>query len=255
MFVVKKLIAFDVDDTLVKSKNPVTDEMRDLLAQLLKKYEVAIISGSRYEVFQTNIVKPLASVASDDLRRMHILPTCGTRYYTYQGDAENWKLEYAEDFTDEQKAKISEVCERQAKAFGLWPDNPYGDVIEDRLSQISMSMLGQQAPAEAKYEWYDKNKEEAYRLTEAIAEELPEFEVRYGGTTTVDITSKGVDKAYGMQKLLDALSLKKEDALFIGDRLEEGGNDYPVRAMGVDTIDVDGWQTTPHVIRGILGVS
>ena len=251
----KKLIAFDVDDTLVKSKNPVTDEMRDLLAQLLKKYEVAIISGSRYEVFQTNIIAPLVETAGDDLHHMHILPTCGTRYYTYNGSATEWTLEYAEDFSDEEKQQIVEVCERHARESNLWPAEPFGEVIEDRLSQISMSLLGQLAPAEEKYAWYDAHKEEAYQLTEAIAEELPDFEVRYGGTTTVDITKKGVDKAHGMRKLLAALELQKEDALFIGDRLEEGGNDYPVRAMGVDTIDVDGWQTTPYVVRGILGVS
>jgi len=251
----KKLIAFDVDDTLVKSKNPLTDEMRDLLAELLKHYEVAIISGSRFEVFQVNIIQPLAEVAGDDLRHMHIMPTCGTRYYTYDGDGENWNLHYAEDFTAEEKAQIIEVCERHAKATGLWPDSPFGEVIEDRLSQISMSLLGQLAPAEAKYEWYDAHKQEAYKLTETIAEELPDYEVRYGGTTTVDITKKGVDKAYGMQKLLDALRFSKEQALFIGDRLEEGGNDYPVRAISVDAIDVDGWQTTPYVVRGILGVT
>lgn len=251
----KKLIAFDVDDTLVKSKNPLTDEMRDLLARLLKQYEVAIISGSRYEVFQTNIIKPLVEVAGEDLRHMHILPTCGTRYYTYHGDVDNWRLEYAEDFTDKQKATITKVCKRHAKEFGLWPENPYGEVIEDRLSQIAMSMLGQQAPAEEKYEWFDAHKEEAYKLTEAIAEDLPDFEVRYGGTTTVDITTKGVDKAHGMKKLLEALDFTKEQALFIGDRLEDGGNDYPVKAMGVATIDVDGWQTTPYVVRGVLGVT
>ena len=102
----KKLIAFDVDDTLVKSKNPVTDEMRDLLVELMRHFEVAIISGSRYEIFQTNIISPLSGIASDELRHMHVLPTCGTRYYTYQGDVENWKLEYAEDFTDEQKKEL-----------------------------------------------------------------------------------------------------------------------------------------------------
>lgn len=251
----KRLIAFDVDDTLVKSKNPLTNEMRDLLARLLDKYEVAIISGSRYEIFQTNIIEPLAGVAGDSLKRMHILPTCGTRYYTYSGDVKNWNLEYAEDFTEEQKAEISEACERRAREFGLWPEEPFGEVIEDRFSQIAMSLLGQEAPAEAKYEWFNTHKEEAYRLTEKIAEDLPDYEVRYGGTTTVDVTSKGIDKAFGMQKLLDALDLQKEDALFIGDRLEEGGNDYPVKAMGVDTIDVDGWETTPYVVRGILGVS
>lgn len=251
----KKIIAFDVDDTLVKSKNPITDEMRDLLARLLEHYQVAIISGSRYEVFQTNIIEPLAAVSNVKLENMHILPTCGTRYYTHNSKSIDWTLEYAEDFTEEQKQEISEVCERRAREAGLWPDNPYGEVIEDRLSQIAMSMLGQLAPAEAKYAWYDKNKQVAHALTDKIAEDLPDYEVRYGGITTVDVTKKGIDKAYGMQRLLDALGCTKQEALFIGDRLEDGGNDFPVKAMGVDTIDVSGWEDTPHVVRGILGVT
>ena len=52
----KKVISFDVDDTLVKSKNPLTHEMRDLLIELLKHYEVAIISGSRFEIFEVNVI-------------------------------------------------------------------------------------------------------------------------------------------------------------------------------------------------------
>lgn len=251
----KKLIAFDVDDTLVKSKNPISDEMCDLLAQLLKKYDVAIISGSRYEVFQVNILEPLHGIALDDLHHMHILPTCGTRHYTFDENSKEWNLEYAEDLTSDEKAKIAEVSERHAKEFGLWPENPFGEVIEDRLSQVAMSLLGQQAPAEAKYEWFNAHKEETYSLAEVIGADLPEFEVRYGGTTTIDVTKKGVDKAYGMRKLLDKLGYETSDALFIGDRLEEGGNDFPVKAMGVDTIAVDGWETTPHVVRGILGVT
>lgn len=250
----KKLISFDVDDTLVKSKNPVSDEMRDLLVKLLEKYQVAIISGSRYELFQVNIIQPLAE-AGANFANMHILPTCGTRYYSYDAEKNDWNLNYADDLAEDEKAMIIEAAERRAKELGLWPEQPFGEVTEDRISQISMSLLGQQAPAEAKYEWFDAHKDEAYRLAELISEDIPDFSVRYGGTTTIDITKKGVDKAYGMQKLLDALSYTKEDALFIGDRLEEGGNDYPVKAMGVDTIDVDGWQTTPHVVRGILGVS
>lgn len=251
----KKVIAFDVDDTLVKSKNPLTPEMRDLLADLLQKYEVAIISGSRFEVFEVNIIEPLMSERPELLEHLHILPTCGTRYYTFDPEVKTWEIIYAEDFTDEQKEKIITVSEKIAKASGLWPKHPHGEVIEDRLSQIALSMLGQKAPAEEKYAWYAEHGEDAIRLKEEIAEALPEFEVRNGGTTTIDITPIGVDKAYGMTKLIEQLGITKDEALFIGDRLEKGGNDYPVKAMGVDTIDVDGWQSTPYVVRGILGVT
>ena len=251
----KKVIAFDVDDTLVKSKNPLNDEMRDLLAQLLRKYEVAIISGSRFEIFVENILEPLKNEPDDVLEHLHILPTCGTRYYTYDPEVKTWDIIYAEDFTDEQKEHIIKVSEKIARKSGLWPKKPYGEVIEDRLSQIAISMLGQKAPAEKKYDWYAVHAEDAVRLKEAIAAKLPEFEVRNGGTTTIDITPIGVDKAYGMKKLIEKLEITKEEVLFIGDRLETGGNDYPVKAMGIDTIDVDGWQSTPYVVRGILGVT
>ncbi len=251
----KKVIAFDVDDTLVKSKNPLTDEMRDLLLQLLEKYEVAIISGSRFEVFEENIIEPLHSVSPKLLEHMHIMPTCGTRYYTYNPEVKTWDIIYAEDFSEDEKKHIIEVSEKLTKQAGLWPIKPYGDVIEDRLSQIAVSMMGQKAPAEIKYDWYEKNGEAAIRLRNAIATELPDYEVRNGGTTTIDITPKGVDKAYGMQKLIERLGVMQEEVLFIGDRLEEGGNDYPVKMMGIDCIDVDGYQTTPYVVRGILGVT
>ncbi|QQS22247.1 HAD-IIB family hydrolase [Candidatus Saccharibacteria bacterium] len=251
----KKVIAFDVDDTLVKSKNPMTTEMRDLVAKLLAHYEVAIISGSRFEVFEVNIIDPLRETSAHLLDHLHILPTCGTRYYTHDLEVNTWDIVYAEDFTEEEKRHIIEVSERLAKESGLWPEKPWGEVIEDRLSQIAISMLGQKAPAEAKYEWYQAHNEDAIRLRNAIAEALPGYEVRNGGTTTIDITPIGVDKAYGMQKLIEQLGVMKEEVLFIGDRLEKGGNDYPVKAMGVECIDVDGYQSTPYVVRGILGVT
>ena len=69
------------------------------------------------------------------------------------------------------------------------------------------------------------------------------------------MTTIGIDKAYGMKKLIEALGISKEEILFIGDKLEEGGNDYPVKAFGIDTIAVDGWQDTALALEGILGVS
>lgn len=239
----------------MKSKNPLTPEMRDLVADLLGHYEVAIISGSRFEIFEENIIEPLKKERPELLEHMHILPTCGTRYYTYDPEVKTWDIIYAEDFSEEEKAHIIKVSERIARKSGLWPENPWGEVIEDRLSQIALSMLGQKAPAEEKYAWYAAHGEDAIRLKDEIAAALPEVEVRNGGTTTIDITPIGVDKAYGMQKLIEQLGITKEEVLFIGDRLEKGGNDYPVKAMGVDTIDVDGWQSTPYVVRGILGVT
>ena len=50
-------------------------------------------------------------------------------------------------------------------------------------------------------------------------------------------------------------SLTKEDIRFVGDRLSEGGDDYPVKALGVDSLAVSRWQDTALLVRTILEVT
>lgn len=250
----KKLIAFDLDDTLAVTKSPISDRMSELLGRLVEKYDVCIISGGKFEQFERQVVDRL-DVAPHLLNKFHLMPTCGTRYYRYDELNDGWKLQYAEDLTKEQKQEIERVLELTAKEVGLWMDEPYGEIIEDRGSQVTYSALGQQAPAAEKYAWAEKNEAAKQELRRLVAERLPDLEVRLGGTTSVDITRIGIDKAYGMGKLIDALDISKEEILFLGDKLQEGGNDYPVKAMGIDAIEVDGWETTAYVLEGVLGVT
>lgn len=250
----KKLIAFDLDDTLAISKSPISDRMGDLLVQLLKKYDVCIISGGKYEQFRKQVIDRLEATPHE-LSRMHLMPTCGTRYYRYDEVESEWKLQYAEDLTAEQKKKIVSVLEASAKETGLWAEKPYGEIIEDRGSQVTYSALGQLAPAEEKYKWAKENEAAKQVLRKLVADQLPDLEVRLGGTTSVDVTRIGIDKAYGMKKLIEALDISKDEVLFIGDKLQEGGNDYPVKAMGIDSIEVDRWEDTALVLEGVLKIS
>lgn len=250
----KKLIAFDLDDTLAVTKSPISDRMGELLVNLLKKYDVCVISGGKFEQFKKQVIDRLEA-DERELGRMHLMPTCGTRYYRYDEVKKEWALMYAEDLTDEQKKEIVAALESSAKELGLWAEKPYGEIIEDRGSQVTYSALGQQAPAEEKYKWAEENAEAKLKLRELVASKLPDLEVRLGGTTSVDITRIGIDKAYGMRKLIDELNIDKSEILFIGDKLQEGGNDYPVKAMGIDSIEVDRWEDTALVLEGILGVS
>jgi hypothetical protein len=55
-----------------------------------------------------------------------------------------------------------------------------------------------------------------------------------------------------MRKLLDVLALDREDVLFVGDRLDEAGNDYPVLAMGVPCLAVSNWQETADFLDRLL---
>jgi len=250
----RRVIAFDLDDTLAVTKSPISDRMSELLGKLLEQYDVCVISGGRFEQFHLQVIDRL-DVPVHLLNKLHLMPTCGTRYYRYDELKREWALQYAEDLTAEEKKEIVAALESSAKEMGLWEAKPSGDIIEDRGSQVTYSALGQQASAEKKYEWAAKNAEAKQKLRALVAERLPQLEVRLGGTTSVDVTRIGIDKAYGMDKLINAIEVSKEEIVFIGDKLYEGGNDYPVKAMGIDSIEVDGWEETALVIEGILAAT
>lgn len=249
----KKLIAFDLDETLTETRSPLTDETSALLGELLRHYQVCVISGGSFQQFEKQLLSNL-KVNPALLENLHLMPTCGTRYYTYNLGKEEWQLIYAENFSDTERKTIMKALQEAVDEVGLSSKNPKGSLIEDRGSQITYSALGQDAePAEKKV--WDPSGDKKRRIRDAVAERIPVFEVRAGGTTSIDITKQGIDKAYGMKKLMQELELSKDDILFIGDRIWEGGNDYPVKLMGIDCVAVGGYEHTPWVLRGILAVT
>ncbi|MFC4555520.1 HAD-IIB family hydrolase [Georgenia faecalis] len=242
------LVAFDLDDTLTPSKSPIEPPMAQALAALLDVAPVCIISGGQLEQFTVQVTDRL-DLDAERLARLHLMPTCGTRYYRHDGTG--WVAVYAHDLSDAERTAAAAAVEEHARRLGLWAERPWGPVIEDRGSQITFSALGQQAPLDAKRAW-DPTGEKKEALRAAVAADLPELEVRSGGSTSVDITRKGVDKAYGMRRLAEHTGIALEDMVFVGDRLDEGGNDYPVKALGVPCVAVSGWEETVDVVGRLV---
>jgi phosphomannomutase len=248
----KKLIAFDLDGTLAESKSALTDQMSILLGRLLEHFHVCVISGGKFEQFHRQLISNLR-VSSSLLERLHLMPTCGTRYMVFDIAKESWRKVYAEDFADEEKTEIINVLNDSITKTGYLEKKLWGELIEDRGSQITLSALGQDAPVEAKELW-DPDQKKKKAIRDHAATLLPNFEVRMGGTTSIDVTKLGIDKAYGMNKLIQILQISKEDILFFGDKLEEGGNDYPVKAMGIDSIETSNHVDTARSIEAILHI-
>jgi len=243
-----RVVAFDLDDTLTESKSKIDQHMADLLGELLARLDVCIITGGTFEQVEAQVLQYL-HVPSGRLAHLHIMPTCGTRYYIWGNGA--WHRYYAEDLTAGEKRRIVRVLAEGAKHFGFWEQHPWGEIIEDRGSQITYSALGQRAPADAKHEW-DPGGSKKQKLRDYAAERLPDLEVHVGGTTSVDVTRKGIDKSYGIKRLIEQLDVSSDQLLFIGDRLSEGGNDYPVRALGVRWLEVTHWQDTARYVQDLL---
>lgn len=244
-----RLVAFDLDDTLAPSKSAIDPRIGELLLALAERVEVAIISGGQLAQFTAQVVDRLPDASADALAHLHLLPTCGTQYYRLTPDGV--VTVYAHSLTDDEKSRALAAVEEEARRLGYWESDTWGDILEDRGSQITFSALGQRAPLDAKKAW-DPTGEKKNTLRAAIAERIPDLEVRSGGSTSVDITHRGIDKAYGMRQLAEQTGIPLDDMLFVGDRLDPDGNDYPVLAMGVPCHAVDGWEDTADYLDTLI---
>jgi phosphomannomutase len=242
----KKLIVFDLDGTLAESKSSLDAEMAALLNELLGIVKVAIISGGGWPQFEKQILSNLPNAIR--LENLSLLPTCGTQFYQYDGV---WKKIYSEDFNADEKKKIMDALKNALHTVGFNIEKVWGETIEDRGSQITYSSLGQQAPIKEKTKW-DPDFTKRVKLRKILATLIPEFSVRLGGTTSVDITKPGIDKAYGIMKLRDKLDIEIEDMIFIGDAVFPGGNDYPPKKAGVTSIRIKGPEESKRVIEAII---
>lgn len=243
----KQLVAFDLDGTLAESKQAVDGEMAALLAALAKVAVVAVISGGDWPQFEQQLVGKLPP--GMDMARLILLPASGTKLY--RGEASGWRQVYAENFDDEERQRITEALDRAVADAGLKDDRSWGDKIEDRGSQITFSGLGQHAPLDAKQAW-DPDFAKRKRLQQLLAPALTGLAVRIGGSTSIDITREGVDKAYGMRKLAEETGIAAPAMLFAGDAVYPGGNDMPVREAGIDTIAVANIHETKRVIEAVV---
>ncbi|WP_433891944.1 HAD-IIB family hydrolase [Streptomyces sp. CA-111067] len=243
-----RVVVFDLDDTLALSKAKISPRIARCLTALLAEAQVCIISGGRLQQFQTQVLDELP-LEPEQAARLHLMPTCGTRYLRWESG--DWREVYYETLSDDEIALVTKVLTDGATELGLWESRTWGEIIENRGSQVTFSALGQQAPHQVKAAW-DPDGGRRAALREYAAARLPGLEVRSGGSTSIDVTREGIDKGYGMRKLMSHLDVGLDDLLFFGDRLDEGGNDYPVRAMGVRCVAVSSWQQTADYVERLL---
>jgi HAD superfamily hydrolase (TIGR01484 family) len=241
----KSLVIFDLDGTLAASKASLDAEMAALLSRLLGIVEVAVISGGAWSQFEKQV---LALLPHDDrLKRLSILPTCGTKFYRFDGV---WKKLYSEDFSADDAEKIIAALGAAVDRSGYRAEKHWGDLIEDRGSQITFSALGQQAPLPEKVRW-DPDFAKRQKIEKILAPMIPGVSIRLGGATSIDVTRPGIDKAYGIKKLKQTLGVPIADMIFVGDAIFPGGNDYPAKQAGVESIRVRDPDETKRVIEAI----
>lgn len=261
---IKKVLSFDIDQTLNIAKTPIPPEIAELLKKCLNYFAICPISGQKYEQFLIQILQPLQAIGATaaQIANLHLFVAQGTQYYRLKPGAtdftkpDSWEQVYNYPLPEEDVVKITTVLEKAARELGYWEAdqlNEGDEIIENRLSQVTFSALGQTAGTAAKYAW-DPHCKKRQAIVAKCQAELPDFLYEIGGTTSINVAAPGMNKEFGMKHLLEELKVTKDEVLYFGDMTEPGGNDYPVVQMGIDTITVRSHEDTGYALRGILGV-
>ena len=243
-----RLMAFDLDGTLAESKQCMSADTGELLSQLLQKMPVAIMSGAGWPQFQTQFFPALPMEAN--LANLYIFPTNAAQCFVYR---QNWKPQYDHAFNDADRAEIHRaIADALVEVSMPEPKQAWGDIVQDRGAQITFSAVGQEAPVPAKQEWAAAYNDKRKELRNLLANKLPNYSVSTGGITSVDVTPKGITKAYGIKRLAELTGIPIAQMLYVGDALEEGGNDAVVKETGVPTHQVFGPEETAGLITSLL---
>ena len=246
-----KTLIFDMDDTLVVTKSPLSPEMAELFAKASQKVNMVIITGGLLKQIKTQCIDLLNEDAR--LENIYILPTSGGEMHRYNLETKEWECVYDNRLTDEQKNRIINSFKNALSqaSFEIKPEEIKGEQIEDRESQITMSAIGQYQLPELKYKW-DPDQKKRRELVSYMSELKEEFDVNVGGTTSIDITLKGIDKEYGINRFFKETGFDMKEALFIGDKIMPGGNDWPAIKTGIDTYQTHNPENTALIIKEVI---
>jgi HAD superfamily hydrolase (TIGR01484 family) len=253
----KELIVFDLDGTLAPSKSVMDEEMTDLLEELLSKKRVAVIGGGKYALFKMQLIAALKKSPKELLENLFLFPTTSNAFYRYD---HGWKNVYTLNLSKATRKKIKEAFKKVFKEIRyVHPKKTYGPIIEDRGTQVTFSALGQEIVAALgkkgialKEKWKNENTPLKLKMAKLLGKHLPDLEIHAAGFTSIDVTKKGIDKAYGLRQIEKYLHVPIKKMVFIGDALFPGGNDYAAKKTGVDCIPVRNPEDTKKIIKRIL---
>ncbi len=239
----KTVIIADVDDTICESCQQISPEMAEQISRMIQQgFEFAFISGTKSEDLQKMI-------SSKVKERHHLLATTGTNYTIVDGDVVN--IVYNNSFKQEEKEEIISALKELISYYQIKSLTTEEDQLQDRESQITLSAIGRRAASELKAA-YDpdgaKRKEWIGFLEQHLSKD--EYGLKIGGTTSIDITRKGLDKEWGIKTFADYHKISLSSIVFFGDKIYPGGNDFPATKI-VDCVSVKSPEDTLKELRKI----
>ncbi|HEY4487484.1 MAG TPA: HAD-IIB family hydrolase [Candidatus Paceibacterota bacterium] len=241
-----EVVLFDLDDTLAESFQPPKADMVERLQRLLEHMPVGILSAAGLPRMEQDFLTKI--IESTHIERFYVFPNSASECYRFTEGT--WHRIYDFEFTEEERSHIKAALEQCSAEIG-YRHPEYEAQLWDRGSQIAYAMINSHAPQDVKKTW-DPDLAKRKQLKACLEKTLHDYEILIGGSVTIDITRKDVNKAYGITWLSKELSISPRDMLYIGDALYPGGNDSVVIPTGVQTKQTSGPAETLSIIDEIL---
>lgn len=233
---------FDLDKTLTRSRSVMEPAHQKIFLTLTERYDVVVVTGGQLSQIETQIPEALHG-------RYHTLSQSGNHSVSKDGT-----LLWKETFTEGQRVAILDFIRIVHDELRL-PVKDENDLVEDRGSQISYSLIGHHEAIEKK-EAFDPDAAKRLAILSRHSADVEKLraagaDVRTGGTTTFDFTLAGKHKGFNIARFIEKMGWKKEDCIYVGDALFKGGNDETVIGV-IPTKAVNDYHETYEYLSVIL---
>ena len=236
-----RIFIFDIDGTLTPSRLRMTEEFAKFFDKWSEKNKYYLVTGS--DLDKTKEQLPIAYID----RAEAIFTCCGNQMWRDDELIYNNKFTPPKDLIESLETKVLK---------SEYP-NRCGNHIEDRGSMVNFSVVGRDCTQEQRedyFEW-DKRMGERNIMCMEIKGTYPGIDAVVGGQISIDIYPKGNDKS----QVLEHIEKRHEtgEIIFIGDGIENGGNDYPLAELmdnieGCDWYHTKGWEHTKEILENLI---
>jgi len=219
---------FDVDGTLTPSRQKIDPEFKEYFKSFITHNKVWLVTGSDYK-------KTVEQLGEDICESVVTCYNCSGNDVYFKGKRVNSKpFDAPKELYNLMNGWL------QASSFPLRT----GNHIEERPGTINFSIVGRNCTlGERKlYIAHDLQNKERESIAFQINLEIPNVTATVGGETGIDIYRKGGDKS----QILEDFSPDDQKIYFFGDKIVEGGNDWPL-AVKLDhksCFNVKDWRDT-----------
>ena len=237
-----RIFIFDVDGTLTPSRLRMTEKFAKFFDKWSYENKYYLVTGS--DLDKTKEQLPIAYID----RAEAIFTCCGNQMWRDN------KLIYDNKF--ELTSKLKNTLEVVLMS-NQYPHR-YGNHIEDRGSMVNFSVVGRNCTQEQREEYYewDKEKGERRKMSIFLKNKFKDLDAVIGGQISIDIYPKGNDKSQVLNVIEQERLVPPSEYIFIGDGIENGGNDYPLAELMDNTEICDwyhtkGWEHTQQILESL----